>query len=258
MDLGTIKYEVKDKIAILSFNRPEKRNAFNHQMIEDLEVATQRIRQDESIRCLILTGLGLGFCAGADLSENDSGWIDTEEALIKGYLPSLRNIIEMPKPVISAVNGGAAGVGSAFAMVCDLTIMAEDAYILQAFSNIGLIPDGGANWLLTQSIGYKLAYQIAIEGERIPARRCLELGLVNKVVSSNLLMEEAIKWGEVLSQKSPNALSSTKRIMRESLDSSYLETYAAEAKEQNILIGTPDNLEGIQAFLEKRKPMFSD
>lgn len=258
MDLGTIKYEVKDKIAILSFNRPEKRNAFNHQMIEDLEVATQRIRQDESIRCLILTGLGLGFCAGADLSEKDPGWIDTEEALIKGYLPSLRNIIEMPKPVISAVNGGAAGVGSAFAMVCDLTIMAEDAYILQAFSNIGLIPDGGANWLLTQSIGYKLAYQIAIEGERIPARRCLELGLVNKVVSSNLLMEEAIKWGEVLSQKSPNALSSTKRIMRESLDSSYLETYAAEAKEQNILIGTPDNLEGIQAFLEKRKPMFSD
>ena len=258
MDLGTIKYEVKDKIAILSFNRPEKRNAFNHQMIEDLEVATQRIRQDESIRCLILTGLGLGFCAGADLSENDSGWIDTEEALIKGYLPSLRNIIEMPKPVISAVNGGAAGVGSAFAMVCDLTIMAEDAYILQAFSNIGLIPDGGANWLLTQSIGYKLAYQIAIEGERIPARRCLELGLVNKVVSSNLLMEEAIKWGEVLSQKSPNALSSTKRIMRESLDSSYLETYAAEAKEQNILIGTPDNLEGIQAFIEKRKPIFSD
>jgi len=258
MDLGTIKYEVKDKIAVLSFNRPEKRNAFNRQMIEDLEVATQRIRQDESIRCLILTGLGLGFCAGADLSENDSGWIDTEEALIKGYLPSLRNIIEMPKPVISAVNGGAAGVGSAFAMVCDLTIMAEDAYILQAFSNIGLIPDGGANWLLTQSIGYKLAYQIAIEGERIPARRCLELGLVNKVVSSNLLMEEAIKWGEVLSQKSPNALSSTKRIMRESLDSSYLETYAAEAKEQNILIGTPDNLEGIQAFIEKRKPIFSD
>ena len=258
MDLGTIKYEVKDKIAVLSFNRPEKRNAFNRQMIEDLEVATQRIRQDDSIRCLILTGLGLGFCAGADLSEKDSGWIDTEEALIKGYLPSLRNIIEMPKPVISAVNGGAAGVGSAFAMVCDLTIMAEDAYILQAFSNIGLIPDGGANWLLTQSIGYKLAYQIAIEGERIPAKRCLELGLANKVVSSNLLMEEAIKWGEVLSQKSPNALSSTKRIMRESLDSSYLETYAAEAKEQNILIGTPDNLEGIQAFLEKRKPMFSD
>ena len=258
MDLGTIKYEVKDKIAVLSFNRPEKRNAFNRQMIEDLEVATQRIRQDESIRCLILTGLGLGFCAGADLSENDSGWIDTEEALIKGYLPSLRNIIEMPKPVISAVNGGAAGVGSAFAMACDLTIMAEDAYILQAFSNIGLIPDGGANWLLTQSIGYKLAYQIAIEGERISASRCLELGLANKVVSSNLLMEEAIKWGETLSQKSPNALSSTKRIMRESLDNSYLETYAAEAKEQNILIGTPDNLEGIQAFFEKRKPMFTD
>ncbi|MDG2061183.1 MAG: enoyl-CoA hydratase/isomerase family protein [SAR86 cluster bacterium] len=258
MDFKTLLFEIKNNIAVISFNRPEKRNAFNRQMVEDIEVATSVVKEEKSIRCLVLTGTGLGFCAGADLSEKDANWKDTEEALVKGYLPSLKNIMQMSKPVISAVNGGAAGVGSAYAMACDLTIMAEDSYILQAFSNIGLIPDGGASWLLSNTIGYKLAYQIAIEGERLSASKCLELGLANKVVPSESLLEEAISWAEILSLKSPQALSSTKDIMRASIDSSYLETYLAEAKEQNRLFGTPDNVEGIKAFIEKRKPKFSD
>ena len=258
MDFKTILYEVKGKVAVVSFNRPEKRNAFNQKMIEEVEKVTSEVRINNSIQCLVLTGAGKGFCAGADLSEREADWVDTEEALMKGYLPSLRNIIEMPKPVISAVNGGAAGVGSAYAMACDLTIMAEDSYLLQAFSNIGLIPDGGATWLLSQTIGYKMAYQIAIEGNRLSAKECLDLGLANKVVNSDSLMQEAVSWAEDLSKRSPQALSSTKKIMKRSLDSTYLETYASEAKEQNILFGTPDNLEGIQAFIEKRKPNFNN
>jgi len=135
--------------------------------------------------------------------------------------------------------------------------MSENAYILQAFSNIGLIPDGGANWFLTNTVGYKLAYQIAIEGERIDSKRCLELGLVNKVVPSDSLIEEALSWAEKLSIRSSQSLKLTKQIMRKALDSSYDDIYDLEAKTQNTLIGSEDNIEGVTAFMEKRKPNFS-
>jgi 2-(1,2-epoxy-1,2-dihydrophenyl)acetyl-CoA isomerase len=214
MDLETVKYEKKDAVALISFNRPEVRNAFNAKMTEDILEALLAAKNDTSIRSIVLTGEGLSFSAGADLSARDSKWADTEAALIEGYLPSLKEIMEMPKPIISAVNGAAAGIGSAYAMACDLTIMSEDAYILQAFSNIGLIPDGGANWFLTNTVGYKLAYQIAIEGERIDSKRCLDLGLINKIVSSEDLLNDALSWANKLSLRSSQSLKLTKQIMR--------------------------------------------
>ena len=256
MNLETVKYEKKDSVALITFNRPEVRNAFNAKMTEDILEALVEAKNDSKIRAIVLTGEGLSFSAGADLSARDNKWSDTEAALIEGYLPSLKEIMEMPKPVISAVNGAAAGIGSAYAMVCDLTVMSEEAYILQAFSNIGLIPDGGANWFLTNTVGYKLAYQIAIEGERIDAKRCLELGLVNKVVVGENLLAEAISWADKLSLRSSQSLSLTKKIMRKSVDSSYEDIYDLEAKTQNTLTGSEDNIEGITAFMEKRQPNF--
>jgi len=256
MNLETVKYEKKDSVALITFNRPEVRNAFNAKMTEDILEALVEAKNDSNIRAIVLTGEGLSFSAGADLSARDNKWSDTEEALIEGYLPSLKEIMEMPKPIISAVNGAAAGIGSAYAMACDLTVMSEEAYILQAFSNIGLIPDGGANWFLTNTVGYKLAYQIAIEGERIGAKRCLELGLVNKVVAGENLLAEAISWADKLSLRSSQSLSLTKKIMRKSVDSSYEDIYDLEAKTQNTLTGSEDNIEGITAFMEKRQPNF--
>ena len=256
MNLETVKYEKKDSVALITFNRPEVRNAFNAKMTEDILEALVEAKNDSNIRSIVLTGEGLSFSAGADLSARDNKWSDTEAALIEGYLPSLKEIMEMPKPVISAVNGAAAGIGSAYAMACDLTVMSEEAYILQAFSNIGLIPDGGANWFLTNTVGYKLAYQIAIEGERIDAKRCLELGLVNKVVAGENLLAEAISWADKLSLRSSQSLSLTKKIMRKSVDSSYEDIYDLEAKTQNTLTGSEDNIEGITAFMEKRQPNF--
>lgn len=256
MNLETVKYEKKDSVVLITFNRPEVRNAFNAKMTEDILEALVEAKNDSNIRAIVLTGEGLSFSAGADLSARDNKWSDTEAALIEGYLPSLKEIMEMPKPVISAVNGAAAGIGSAYAMACDLTVMSEEAYILQAFSNIGLIPDGGANWFLTNTVGYKLAYQIAIEGERIDAKRCLELGLVNKVVAGENLLTEAISWADKLSLRSSQSLSLTKKIMRKSVDSSYEDIYELEAKTQNTLTGSEDNIEGITAFMEKRQPNF--
>ena len=257
MSFDTVKLEKKGAVALITFNRPEVRNAFNTKMTEDILAALIQAKDDADIRAIVLTGEGLSFSAGADLSARDNNWKDTEEALVKGYLPSLKEIMDMPKPVISAVNGAAAGIGSAYAMACDLTVMSENAYILQAFSNIGLIPDGGANWFLTNTVGYKLAYQIAIEGERIDSKRCLELGLVNKVVPSDSLIEEALLWAEKLSIRSSQSLKLTKQIMRKALDSSYDDIYDLEAKTQNTLIGSEDNIEGVTAFMEKRKPNFS-
>ena len=256
MNLETVKYEKKDSVVLITFNRPEVRNAFNAKMTEDILEALVKAKNDSNIRAIVLTGEGLSFSAGADLSARDNKWSDTEAALIEGYLPSLKEIMEMPKPIISAVNGAAAGIGSAYAMACDLTVMSEEAYILQAFSNIGLIPDGGANWFLTNTVGYKLAYQIAIEGERIDAKRCLELGLVNKVVAVENLLAEAISWADKLSLRSSQSLSLTKKIMRKSVDSSYEDIYDLEAKTQNTLTGSEDNIEGITAFMEKRQPNF--
>ena len=256
MNLETVKYEINGAVALISFNRPEVRNAFNAKMTEDILEALVAAKNDASVRAIVLTGEGLSFSAGADLSARDNKWSDTEVALNEGYLPSLREIMEMPKPIISAVNGAAAGIGSAYAMACDLTVMAENSYILQAFSNIGLIPDGGANWFLTNTVGYKLAYQIAIEGERIDSNRCLELGLVNKVTSPDTLIEEAMSWAEQLSLRSSQSLRLTKKIMREALDSSYEDIYSLEAEIQNTLTGSEDNIEGITAFMEKRSPNF--
>ena len=256
MDLETITYEVFENTATISFNRPEVRNAFNSKMIEDVLVALKEAEADKSIRCVILTGKGLGFSAGADLRSRDGDWKDTEDALIRGYMPSLQTIMNMPKPIISAVNGAAAGIGSAYAMACDLTIMADDAYILEAFSNIGLIPDGGANWFLTNTVGYKLAYQIAIEGERLAADRCFELGLANKVVPKDKLMNLAQDWASKLAKRSPQSLMHTKRVMRKAMNSEYEDIYKIEAKTQNKITGSPDNIEGVKAFLEKRPPNF--
>ena len=256
MNFETVKYEIIGAVALISFNRPEVRNAFNAKMTDDILEALRTAKEEKSVRAIVLTGEGLSFSAGADLSARDNKWSDTEMALNEGYLPSLKEIMQMPKPVISAVNGAAAGIGSAYAMACDLTVMAEDSYILQAFSNIGLIPDGGANWFLTNTVGYKLAYQIAIEGERIDSNRCLELGLANKVTSSDNLIQEAMNWAEKLSLRSSQSLRLTKKIMREALDSSYDDIYRLEAEIQNTLTGSEDNIEGITAFMEKRTPNF--
>ena len=256
MSYETLSLDVENRVAIITINRSKMMNAFNEQLIWDMGDATEKVKNDSQIRVLVITGEGRGFSAGADLTERDASWSDTKDALLRGYYPFLKNIIEMPKPVIGSINGPAAGIGAALAMACDLRIMAKDSYIMSVFSNIALVPDGGLSFLLTRAIGYARALEYAIEAKKISSADCLSMGIANKVVELDALSSETKKWAEHLSKRSPQALSLTKKLMNDSITKSYDEIFKAEAEAQNSIFGSDENIEGVKAFLEKREPNF--
>ncbi len=253
----TVLYEKKGAVATLTLNRPDALNSFDKEMRADMHTATRQAKEDPAVRAVIITGAGRCFSAGADLKAGFKTGAEVEHILTQEYRLSLMNIAEMDKPVISAVNGFAAGIGLSYAMICDLCIMAESAFLLSPFSTIGMVPDGGATWLLTDCIGYKRAYAMAIENERVTAARCLELGLINRTCSDETLLEMARDWAAALAEKAPLALGHTKRLMRQAASYSYADAICNEAALQHLCFDSEDSHEGISAFLEKRKAVFT-
>jgi len=254
---NSVLYETEGAIATITLNRPAALNSFDREMRADLAAATAQARDDARIRAVILTGAGRAFSAGADLKAGFKTGAEVERIVNEEYGPSLIDITEMEKPVISAINGFAAGIGLSYALACDLSVMGENAFLLCPFSAIGLIPDGGSTWLLTHAAGYKNAYEMAVENERMPAARCKELGLVNKVTADDELMETAREWAGRLAGKAPLALARTKKMMRRTSTLGYAETISAEAALQRLCFDSADCKEGVTAFLEKRQPRFT-
>lgn len=254
----TVVVDRRGAVAIVTLNRPDHLNAFNAALRDDLKWAVREINDDDAIRIAVLTGKGRGFSAGADLTEApaDGGRFRVEDELNGNYKMSLMEIAEAPKPWISAVNGAAAGIGSAYAMVCDLTVMAEDAYLYQAFAAIGLVPDGGATWHLGHTLGRKRAYELMVGGEKLGARKCLDLGLCNRVVPPDELLAEALRWAEELAGKAPLALRYAKQALNEALERSLSETISSEARLQHICTTSEDFQEGVSAFMAKRAPVW--
>lgn len=255
----TLIYETRDQVAVMTLNRPERRNAMNMALNRDLLEAFTAVRDDDNVRAVVVTGAGKGFCAGADLTLFQP--IPTPEQvyeiIVSSYQPMMTTIMEMPKPIIAAVNGVAAGAGASLALACDLRVMAHDASLLMAFSNIALVPDAGATWLLTRLIGYSRAYEIAVEGERVPAERCLELGLTNKVVPAAQLQEIALAWAGRLAQRPTLALGLTKHAMQHAMLHNLAATIEYEARLQKQTIPSHDFMEGVMAFMQKREPEFT-
>ncbi len=249
-----VRYEQDGAVAIITLNRPDRMNAFDTDLRAKVVEAFEKARDDESVRVVVFTGEGRCFSAGADLKAGIDR--DVEEILQSEYRPVQEAIASIPKPVIAAVPGSAAGIGLSMALQCDLLIMADNAFLLSPFTTISLVPDGGLNWLLVRQLGYRRAFQLSVESERIPAGRCVELGLANKAVPAEELQEAALEWARALAKRAPLSIAATKKVMRLAADHAWPEAYDLEARLQGELLGSEDNKEGIQAFFEKRAPDF--
>jgi len=252
----TVRYEMTDDaVALITLNRPRALNAFNAGMRRDLLDAVAKASADPAVRVFVITGEGRGFSAGADVTDV-TGTRTVEDVLNAEYGAFLSVIQACDKPVISAINGPAAGIGMTLALTCDLRVMASEAYLMSAFANIGLIPDGGLSWLLTQEVGYARAYQLAIEAEKIGAERCLALGLVNRVVATADVVGNAAEWARTIAMRAPIAMNLTKRSFRAAAQSGLKNAMALEAMLQKTAIVSEDCREGVMALMQKRKPQF--
>ena len=244
----TIEIERTGAIALVTLNRPDSLNAFDTQMRREFIKAAREVNNDDDIRVVVLTGSGRAFSAGADLAEKvppeDAGGQAVEDFLNFEYKTGMLAVKDANKPWISAVNGAAAGIGSAYAMVCDLVIMADDAYLYQAFAAIGLVPDGGATWHLARILGRQRAYELIVSGEKLRAERCAEL------------VEQAIAQAEMLTTKAPLALRYAKESLNYALEHSLDEVISNEARLQHICIDSEDASEGVRAFMGKRAPVW--
>lgn len=254
---NTVKYAIDEAVAVITIDRPDAMNSFNEELRSELLSAFECAAGDTAIRVVILTGEGRSFSAGADLKAGLARTKSVQEVLQTEFRPIFDCIAAMPQPVIAAVNGSAAGIGMSFALSCDLLIMADDGFLLSPFTTISLVPDGGLNWLLVHQLGYRRAFQLSIEAERITADQCVELGLANKVVPADKLVDEAVAWAKSIAQRAPLSIATTKQAMRHAASADWPSTFDFEASKQDKLVGSEDSVEGITAFFEKREAKFT-
>lgn len=246
--------DIDGPVARVTLNRPEAFNAMNEALRTGLRKALTRINADPAVRVVILSGEGRGFCAGTDLTENLSD--STGLLLDREYRPILNGIASSPKIWIAQVHGSAAGISAALAMNCDLVTMAEDASIYMAFAAIALVPDGGSTWLLHRGMGAKRALQAILEGQKIPAADAVDYGLANAAFPPDSLSDDTTALALRLAAGAPLAAAAAKRLIRSMDGASYADAITAEGVEQSALALTEDAQEGIQAFLQKRRPEF--
>ncbi|MEE2892739.1 MAG: enoyl-CoA hydratase/isomerase [Pseudomonadota bacterium] len=261
MSYERLKLEYEGAVAVLTFDHPEVMNAVGAQMLRELQTAVREVRdRGPQTRCLLITGAGRGFCAGANLADEErSRERETQGAgdgLRTGYHPLLCGLRDLQMPIVTAVNGAAAGVGMSFALMGDIVCASPRAFFLQAFARIGLIPDGGATFLLPRLVGWGRAMELSLLAERLPAERALEWGLINRVFEDDVLLAESMKIAEQLAA-GPRSLALIRRAYWQSYSNSYEAQLDLEAQLQNEAGRSTDFKEGVSAFLEKRDAQFS-
>jgi 2-(1,2-epoxy-1,2-dihydrophenyl)acetyl-CoA isomerase len=260
MAYDTVKLEIADGAARITLNRPESLNAWNERFGRELLDAVESVAGDEAVRAVLITGAGRAFSSGADLREQRAGVDgappDLSERLRELYNPVILGVREMPKPVVTAVNGPAAGIGCSLALAGDLIVAAESAFFLLAFVNIGLVPDGGSSLFLPSRAGMGRAAELAMLGERLPARRALEWGLVNRVAPDDAFEAEVDALAERLATGPTRSYAGTKRALNAWLYAGMDEQLALEAEIQQEMAATGDFQEGVAAFTERRNARF--
>ena len=257
-DYETILIEREGRVARVSFNRPEKLNSFNGTLRREFARAAQEVNADNDIWVVILTGAGRAFGAGADLTDTSepmpNGGEGVEDQLNAEYKPGILAIHHARKPWIAAVNGPCAGISYSYAMACDLMVMAESSYLYQPFVGIGLVPDGGATWLLPKFVGAKRAYELMAFGEKLSAAKAVDWGLANRVLPDEAFSEHAMTFAQELANRSPLALRYAKEAISFGASHNLADTISKEAALQAFCIGSDDANEAIKAFFQKRSP----
>jgi len=256
MTYQSIRFEIAGAIATLTLARPDKLNALTPDMADEMRHA---LAHTGEARAVLIRGEGRAFCSGADLSAivaKGSAGEGAYQSLTEHYHPLLEAIMEHELPIVAQVQGAAAGIGCPLALACDFCVAGEDAYFLQSFVNIGLVPDGGASWLLPRLVGKARAAKMLLLGEKLPAAKAAEWGLIHKCVADDALEGEAQALAARLAAGPTRALGAMKRDLAFALHHSLSATLQTEAEAQRDAAGTEDAHEGIGAFLTKRKPEF--
>ncbi len=259
MDYKRIIFEKENGLGIIKFNHPKTMNAMGIRMMQELKHAVKQVERDKSVRCLLITGEGRAFCAGANLNDEDRDPNDIRssgDGLRDSYHPVLCSLKNLEIPLVTAVNGVAAGVGMSFALMGDIVCASQSAYFFQAFARIGLIPDGGSTFLLPRLIGWGRAMQRSMLAERLPAANAHDWGMVNFLFDDEDLQAKACEIGYQLAE-GPRSLGLLRKAYWASLSNSYETQLELEASLQDAAGRTQDSKEGVRAFLEKRKPEFT-
>ena len=252
-----VKVETEGGVGWIRLNRPEKMNAIGALTRKQLGDAIKQAERDETVRVLVLTGSGRAFSSGADVTEmsNEGGMHTPEEVgniLRDEYMPMLMRLRTMPKPVIAALNGPAVGIGASFALACDVRIATPEAYILEAFVNIGLAPDGGVSWLLPRLAGTGVAYEMFFSGKPLQAADAHRLGVINRLVPAGRLEEEVRDLAGQLASQPRNAMAGAKRALNHAMTSTFEDAMEFESYLQEAQAASPEFAEGVQSFLARR------
>ena len=258
---SSVLYETRGAVALVTLNRPQALNSFTRQMHHDLWTALDLAEADSTIRALVITGAGRGFCAGADLSEFDFApgpdlvkRADPGPVIDQAFNPTARRLQNLRMPTIAAVNGVAAGAGASLAMCCDIAIAVPSASFIQAFSKIGLIPDAGGSWLLVERLGMARAMALAMTGDKLTADKAKEWGLIWDVAEDSVA--SAIALAERLAVMPTKALVATRLLLRDAGTRTFTQHLDVERDTQSAMGRTHDYIEGVNAFLQKRAPAF--
>src|SRR3981081_2005751 len=252
-----VTVHVHDGVGLIQLNRPEKMNAIGALTRKQRGDAIKQVERDDAVRVVVLTGSGRAFSSGADVTEMvQGGGLRTPEdvgnVLRNEYLPMLTRLRTMPKPVIAAMNGPAVGIGASYALACDIRIAVPEAYILEAFINIGLAPDGGVSWLLPRLAGPGVAYEMFFTGKPLSATDAHRLGIINRVVPPERFEEEVRELATQLASQPPKAMAAAKRAVNHALESSYEEALEFESYLQEAQAASQEFADGVQAFLARR------
>ncbi len=255
--MNSILFEIRNWVGYITLNRPEKFNSFNREMALALQARLDECAQDNNVRCVYITGAGKAFCAGQDIGELvGENKVAIQQILSEHYNPIVERIRHLQKPVVAAVNGVAAGAGANIALCCDVVVAAASASFIQAFSKIGLIPDSGGTFTLPRLIGWQKASALMMLGDKVTAADAERMGMLYKVFDDAVFEEESKKIATTLSQMPTKGLAYTKHALNMSFVGSWEDQLQVEDKYQQKAAATEDYAEGINAFLEKRQPVF--